>query len=1022
MRLALLFSLTFGAALLLPGVALAVHDYDLEEVTRFQTAFNGGVPLELEVEIINDGFDPAPATTLQLRTLARNGVPRIVLDTIPLAGIAARATLIERVTFQIPDLPYAEVELEVEVDPTGATGDVRSDNVRGVGRFLVGVAWYQMTTSAITGYQSIVGQPGTTTLFAPGADEVRRVATELELPFEFRFRGGRFSRLGVAVGGACVVRRSDGPVRSRPFLGSPGEDDVIAVLGRFLGLAPLPLGADSEVAWRIDGMAPSRVLTVEWARVRRGSGTEFVSGQLRLFEDQDRVELRYPDPATQFSGLFDAAGIANRSGDIVYEPFGQFRQTAKPTLNVTFTHVSKSGLDLQAGFNSAFPVNPEAGRTVVISARISNPGSSAASASAGLYLSTDEVIDGGDTRIGGLTLPVIAPGEAMEIPLVGTIPLSTPPSRGTADVYFLGVIVDETGALTELDERNNVMPGDSVFVKGVDAVPQLEALSFHVAQSTVAVGDSLDVTATVRDRSMAPFPPRVDLAIVVSRDDRLDGGDAPIEILERSISRTGTTITAQPIISPAVLPGSRFVFFHADFGHDRQEIDESDNVLGPIPLTVTSGPGFDLVTERLELVPGIVEPGGTFTVRHTIANVGLADATGPLQVRFDLFDPRTTIGTVTLSTLPLTAGARVETVHTLTVPAGTPRASRYIEPLIIGTSGEPTVNNGVLFGRDGLERVHIVTAQPGTVPHEVLSKGKASANVFSAAPGETIQFQAPDVVNLGETFLAAVKVEAGFRLGARSYEVVREATVQLIPSRGGRVAGPMLSLRLPVDLTPGPTLVRFVVDSDDALAEVDEEENDRQELGATVVVEPRAPGINLQPLAVRALQSQATYGGPLRVEVRVANAGENPAPDFPMRLIVSTDAQLDGGDARVALSAFPAGVRGGSRGRAEATATIPGGVPGGVVFLGLEVDSGDVIAELNEGDNRLLTDSTLMILSNVPCDVSINGRVDVVDVQQAINAALGVSVTGTEDVNGDGSTDVTDVQLVINGALGGSCP
>lgn len=52
-------------------------------------------------------------------------------------------------------------------------------------------------------------------------------------------------------------------------------------------------------------------------------------------------------------------------------------------------------------------------------------------------------------------------------------------------------------------------------------------------------------------------------------------------------------------------------------------------------------------------------------------------------------------------------------------------------------------------------------------------------------------------------------------------------------------------------------------------------------------------------------------------------------------------------------------------------------------------------------------------------DINSDGNVDAVDVQLAINAALGISINPYDaDVNGDSSIDAVDIQVVINAALG----
>ena len=52
-------------------------------------------------------------------------------------------------------------------------------------------------------------------------------------------------------------------------------------------------------------------------------------------------------------------------------------------------------------------------------------------------------------------------------------------------------------------------------------------------------------------------------------------------------------------------------------------------------------------------------------------------------------------------------------------------------------------------------------------------------------------------------------------------------------------------------------------------------------------------------------------------------------------------------------------------------------------------------------------------------DIDGSGAVDAIDVQLAINGALGLPIGSfSADVNNDGATDAVDVQLVINAVLG----
>jgi hypothetical protein len=55
------------------------------------------------------------------------------------------------------------------------------------------------------------------------------------------------------------------------------------------------------------------------------------------------------------------------------------------------------------------------------------------------------------------------------------------------------------------------------------------------------------------------------------------------------------------------------------------------------------------------------------------------------------------------------------------------------------------------------------------------------------------------------------------------------------------------------------------------------------------------------------------------------------------------------------------------------------------------------------------------------CDVNGDGSTNVVDVQLAVNAALGGAACAFQDIDGNGACNVVDVQRIISSALGNSC-
>ena len=83
------------------------------------------------------------------------------------------------------------------------------------------------------------------------------------------------------------------------------------------------------------------------------------------------------------------------------------------------------------------------------------------------------------------------------------------------------------------------------------------------------------------------------------------------------------------------------------------------------------------------------------------------------------------------------------------------------------------------------------------------------------------------------------------------------------------------------------------------------------------------------------------------------------------------------------------------------------------------------LTTLTGADFEVVDVSPMMVNANTAqaatCDLNDDGVVNNLDVQIAVNAALGLVPCGAGDLNGDGVCNIVDVQRVINAALGGAC-
>ncbi|HVZ38231.1 MAG TPA: hypothetical protein VHI13_03065, partial [Candidatus Kapabacteria bacterium] len=155
--------------------------------------------------------------------------------------------------------------------------------------------WNRYICTRITNaYTPIIGQLGTT-LIANSPTAASTQVFNLTLPFNFKFIGTIYT------GGSSVLR-----VGANGYIafGSPstsGTPDLSQSSGTQM-LFPYwsdiePKGVpEGGIYWRVDGVTPSRVLTVEW-RCQGAAGSPVTRNpgqfQAKLFEGSNKIEFHY---------------------------------------------------------------------------------------------------------------------------------------------------------------------------------------------------------------------------------------------------------------------------------------------------------------------------------------------------------------------------------------------------------------------------------------------------------------------------------------------------------------------------------------------------------------------------------------------------------------------------------------------------------------------------------------------------------------------------------------------------------
>jgi hypothetical protein len=73
------------------------------------------------------------------------------------------------------------------------------------------------------------------------------------------------------------------------------------------------------------------------------------------------------------------------------------------------------------------------------------------------------------------------------------------------------------------------------------------------------------------------------------------------------------------------------------------------------------------------------------------------------------------------------------------------------------------------------------------------------------------------------------------------------------------------------------------------------------------------------------------------------------------------------------------------------------------------------------GNPKWLISPRAKVTVGSACDLNKDNMVDILDVQSAVNQAIGLTPCGSADLDKNGTCDVVDVQRVVNAALGGAC-
>ncbi len=301
---------------------------------------------------------------------------------------------------------------------------------------------------------------------------------------------------------------------------------------------------------------------------------------------------------------------------------------------LTLYYSGGTGIDLVAdSVNPMYSTVAAGGTTGLLwSAHVGGSGTVGSSFETGIYLSNDATITTGDqllksrTQASGLNA-----GDSFGDSMFET--LFTLPSGTTPGNYWIGILVDRTGAVTETSEGNNAL-ATSLTVVSSSGLPNLVSSDCSVSPTHANAGDTVTLSYRWRNTGATGAPSFV-WAAFLSSNSSYDAGDQLLMGLDAlggwPAGYDGGIKTMNVDLPASLADGTYYLGTMVDQGNVIIESSESDNWC-TAALTVGSGGS---TTTRWLIPASASSPGfGTSNWKTQLAVVNPDSATHQVTVYY----------------------------------------------------------------------------------------------------------------------------------------------------------------------------------------------------------------------------------------------------------------------------------------------------------------------------------------------------------------------------------------------------
>src|SRR6266568_4257169 len=588
-----------------------------------------------------------------------------------------------------------------------------------------------------------------------------------------------------------------------------------------------------------------------------------------------------------------------------------------------------------------------------------NTGAATAGASVSkVYLSTDNVITTSDTLLGSTSDGSLTNG--FYFPDSVNVTLS---SSLTAGTYWIGVIADANGQVTESSEGDNTSSPVQITVTAPpQQLPNLVANTVSLGSTTVQAGNGTTVSYHMENTGAATAGASVSKVYlstdnVITTSDTLLGSTSDGSLTNGFYFPDSVNVT----LSSSLTAGTYWIGVIADANGQVTESSEGDNTSSPVQITVTAPPQQlpNLVANTVSLGSTTVQAGNGTTVSYHMENTGAATAGASVsKVYLSTDNVITTSDTLLGSTSDgsLTNGFYFPDSVNVTLSSSL-TAGTYWIGVIADANGQVTESSE---GDNTSSPVQItVTAPPQQLPNLVANTVSLGSTTVQAGNGTTVSYH---MENTG----AATAGASVSKVYLSTDNVITTSDTLLGSTSDGSLTNGFyfpdsVNVTLSSSLTAGTYWIGVIADANGQVTESSEGDNTSSPVQITVTAPPQQlPNLVANTVSLGSTTVQAGNG--TTVSYHMENTGAATAGASVSKVYLSTDNVITTSDTLLG-STSDGSLTNGFYFPDSVNVTLSSSLTAGTYWIGVIADANGQVTESSEGDN---TSSPVQITVTAP--------------------------------------------------------